>query len=102
MKQEDGSLAAESREYETTDFGPVIHRTNDRVFVVRSVNVEWLRQYEGFFELMYVDSLDEFRSVLGRGLTVTSNYTYADVDGNIQYIWNARLPRRTRSSCFRK
>ena len=44
---------------------------------------------------MYVDSLDEFRSVLGRGLTVTSNYTYADVDGNIQYIWNARLPRRS-------
>jgi acyl-homoserine-lactone acylase len=95
MKQEDGSLASESRQYETTDLGPVIHRTNDRVFVVRSVNVEWLRQYEGFFELMYVDSLDEFRSVLGRRLTVTSNYTYADVDGNIQYIWNARLPRRS-------
>ena len=35
VKQEDGSLAAEHREYETTDLGPVIHRTNDRVFVVR-------------------------------------------------------------------
>jgi len=95
VKQEDGSLAAEHREYETTDLGSVIHRTNDRVFVVRSVNVEWMRQYEGFFELMYVDSLDEFRSVLGRRLMVTSNYTYADVDGNILYVWNARLPRRS-------
>ena len=33
---------------------------------------------------MYVDSLDEFRSVLGRRLMVTSNYTFADVDGNIR------------------
>jgi acyl-homoserine-lactone acylase len=95
VKQEDGSLVAEQRDYETTDLGPVIHRTNDRVFVVRSVNVEWLRQYEGFFDLMYVDSLKDFRRVLGRGLTVTSNYTYADADGNILYIWNARLPRRS-------
>ena len=66
----------------------------DRVFVVRSVNVEWLRQYEGFFDLTFARSLREFRRILGRGLTVTSNYTYADVDGNILYVWNARLPRR--------
>ena len=98
VKQPDGSLAVETREYETTSLGPIIHRTSDRVFVVRSINVEWLRQYEGFFELMQTESLDEFRSVLGRGLTVTSNYTYADVDGNILYMWNARLPRRSRSS----
>jgi len=92
--QPDGSVAADVREFEETPLGPVIHRTADRVFVVRSVNVEWWRQYEGFFELMHAESLDEFRSVLGRRLTVTSNYTYADVDGNILYAWNARLPKR--------
>jgi len=94
VKQADGSISVEEREYEETRLGPVIHRTSNQVFVVRSVNVEWLRQYEGFFELTYAESLDEFRSVLGRGLTVTSSYTYADVDGNILYVWNARLPRR--------
>jgi acyl-homoserine-lactone acylase len=92
--QADGSLGSETREYDETPLGPVIHRTVDRVFVVRSINVEWWRQYEGFFELMHADSLDEFRNVLGRRLTVTSNYTYADVDGNILYAWHARLPRR--------
>lgn len=92
--QADGALAVEQREYEETPLGPVIHRTDTDLFVVRSVYLEWWRQYEGFFELMYADSLDDFRSRLTRGLTVTSNYTYADVDGNILYVWNARLPRR--------
>jgi acyl-homoserine-lactone acylase len=94
VKQPDGSLAERTREYDETALGPVIYRTDDHVFVVRSVNVEWWRQYEGFFELMHADSLNEFRRILGRGLMVTSNYTYADADGNILYLWNARLPRR--------
>ena len=92
--QSDGSIAVDEREYDETLLGPVIHRTADRVFVVRSVQVEWWRQYEGFFELMRAGSLGEFRNILGRRLTVTSNYTYADVDGNILYAWHARLPRR--------
>src|SRR5688572_13414681 len=90
----DGTMATVQRDYEETDLGPVIHRTRDRLFVIRSVNVEWWRQYEGFFELLKARSLDDFRDTLGRGLTVTSNYTYADIDGNILYAWNARLPRR--------
>jgi acyl-homoserine-lactone acylase len=90
----DGTVGMVQRDYQETDLGPVIHRTADRLFVVRSVNVEWWRQYEGFFELLKARSLDDFRDTLGRGLTVTSNYTYADVDGNILYAWNARLPRR--------
>ena len=91
----DGTMTSTQRDYEHTDLGPVIHRTADRLFVIRSVNVEWWRQYEGFFELLKARSLDDFRDTLGRGLTVTSNYTYADSDGNILYAWNARLPRRT-------
>jgi acyl-homoserine-lactone acylase len=90
----DGTIATVQRDYDETDLGAVIHRTTDRLFVVRSINVEWWRQYEGFFELLKARSLDDFRDTLGRGLTVTSNYTYADIDGNILYAWNARLPRR--------
>ena len=83
VERPDGSFAVQERDYEHTSLGPVIYRTDDRVFVVRSVNVEWWRQYEGFFELMHADSLNDFRRILGRGLAVTSNYTYADAQGNI-------------------
>ena len=52
VQQPDGAVGRSSeREYEETSLGPVIHRTADRLFVVRSINVEWSRQYEGFFEL---------------------------------------------------
>jgi acyl-homoserine-lactone acylase len=44
--------------------------------------------------LLRARSLADFRRTLGRRLAVTSNYTYADADGNILYAWNARLPRR--------
>jgi acyl-homoserine-lactone acylase len=94
MRQADGSVVTQPREYEETTLGPVVHRTADHVFVLRSVNLEWWRQYEGFFELLRARSLGDFRRTLGRRLAVTSNYTYADVDGNIVYAWNARLPRR--------
>ena len=94
LRQPDGSVVIEQREFEETALGPVVHRTADRVFVLRSVNLEWWRQYEGFFELLRARSLGDFRRTLGRRLAVTSNYTYADVDGNIAYAWNARLPRR--------
>jgi acyl-homoserine-lactone acylase len=92
--QPDGSVAVDTREYEETSLGPVIHRSADHAFVVRSVNVEWWRHAEGFFELMHADTLQEFRNVQERRLTATSNYTYADIDGNILYAWHARLPRR--------
>jgi len=29
-----------------------------------------------------------------RNYVPTSNFTYADVDGNILYMWNARVPER--------
>jgi acyl-homoserine-lactone acylase len=94
VRQTDGTMTTEDRDYEETPLGPVVHRTPDRIFVVRSVNLEWSRQYEGFFELLHARSLREFRATLGRRLAVTSNYTYADIDGNILYVWQARLPRR--------
>jgi acyl-homoserine-lactone acylase len=94
VREASDSFLTVRREFEETELGPVVHRTASHVFVVRSVNVEWPRQYEGFFELQQADSLREFRSTLARRLTVTSNYTYADVGGNILYSWQARLPRR--------
>jgi acyl-homoserine-lactone acylase len=94
VRQVDGSVKTEEREYEHTAVGPVVYRTADRIFVLRSVNLEWTRQYEGFFELLHARSLREFRGTLARRLSVTSNYTYADVDGNIFYGWQARLPKR--------
>ena len=94
VRAADGSVRPVTRELEETHLGPVVHRTADRVFAVRSMALESWRHFEGFYELAHARSLREFRRVLQRGFFATSNFTYADAEGNILYVWNARLPRR--------
>jgi acyl-homoserine-lactone acylase len=94
VRTDDGGMRTESREFWDTHLGPVVHRDADRVFVVRSVPLEAWRWLEGFHELAKSRSLAAFEATLERGLLVTSNFTYADADGNVLYQWNARLPRR--------
>jgi len=94
VRQADGSLQAERRTYWSSELGPVVFRTPDRVFVLKSAGLDSWRHFEGFFELSHARSLGEYERVLRRGLFYTSNFTYADADGHVLYRWMTRLPRR--------
>jgi len=94
VRQPDGSLEAERRSYWHSALGPVVHRTADRIFVLRSEGLASWRHFEGFVALSQTRSLREYEAVLRRGLFFTSNFTYADAAGNVLYQWNTRLPRR--------
>lgn len=94
VRQDDGSLRTESREFWWSHLGTVIYRHASKVFVVKSESLDAWRYFEGFQDLMRVRSLAEFQKTLARNLIPTSNFTYADAAGNIAYQWNARLPRR--------
>ena len=37
-------------------------------------------------------TLDEWLRRAAQNLVPTSNFTYADADGNILYLWNGRVP----------
>lgn len=52
------------------------------------------RTFEGFYELSHARRLKDYVKTLSRRLLITSNFTYADADGNILYQWNAKLPKR--------
>ena len=90
----DGRQTVERREHWDSHLGPVVHRTSDRIFVLRSMALESWRYFEGFQDLMHARDLRGFLSRLERNLIPTSNFTYADADGNVLYQWNARLPKR--------
>lgn len=94
VRQADGSVLSTTREFAETPFGPVIHESADHLFTVRSMALESWRNYEGFFHLWRSRSREQYERVLDRRLLFMSNFTYADVNGNILYRWNARLPRR--------
>lgn len=89
-----GPPRRESRDYWDTHLGPVILRTATHVFVARSAALEAWTHFEGFFELARARRLDDFLGVMRKALLTTSNFTYADADGNVLYLWNAQLPLR--------
>ncbi|MBK9167043.1 MAG: penicillin acylase family protein [Bryobacterales bacterium] len=87
-------IGGQERTYHDAHIGPVLRLDRTRVFAVKSAGLDAIRYYEAFYRLAKTKNLAEFRKVLDRNLSPTSNITYADADGYIFYIWNARLPRR--------
>ena len=94
VRQDDGAMRAEPRTFWSSHIGPVVYRTGDRVFTVRSARLEAFQYFEGFYVLSKARNLTEWMSAMRHNYVPTSNFTYADADGNIQYYWNARLPVR--------
>src|SRR5688500_10254038 len=101
VKQDDGSLRAETRTFWSTHIGPVIHRSPDRVFTVISTRLDGFQYFEGFYDLSKARDLDQWNTSMRRNLVPTSNFTYADADGNILYYWNARIPVRSDGRDYR-
>ena len=94
VKQDDGALKTERRTYWQSHLGPIVYRNKTTAFAYRSTALDAWRFFEGFWRLSHARSLDQYRRVLAMRLAPTSNYTYADADGNIFYFWNARIPKR--------
>ena len=72
--------------------GPVIHRTDDKIYVLKSVAYDEFRFYQQWFQLERAKSLDEFRTILDQLIMPMFNIGYADRDGNIYYLWNGTVP----------
>ena len=86
------SLSTETREYWSTPLGPVVHRANGKVYIIKAAGDGEYRAGEQFLRMMRATSLDEWKEAMKMRARVTSNFTYADRAGNIFYIWNASLP----------
>src|SRR5690606_27492350 len=84
--------STETRESWHTELGPVIHRGGGRVYVLKAAGDGEFRAGEQFLRMMRAQSLDEWRDAMRIRARMTSNFTYADADGNIFYVWNAALP----------
>lgn len=81
-----------TREYWWSPYGPVIHRANGKVYVLKAAGDGEFRAGEQFLRMMRATSLDEWRDAMRMRARMTSNFTYADRAGNIHYVWNSGLP----------
>jgi acyl-homoserine-lactone acylase len=91
-RADDGSTATVTREFWHTEFGPVAHRDGERVYVYRAAAHGSYRAGEQWLEMMKAQSLEQWKDAMRIGARTTSNFTYADRDGNILYVWVSGAP----------
>ena len=101
VKNANGTFRTETRPYWRSHVGEIVYRTKDRAFAVKSTRLEAFAYFEGFYIASRARSYSEWTDAMRRNLVPTSNFTYADADGNIVYAWNARLPRRRDGGDYR-
>lgn len=93
VKTENG---LEEREYLFWEsaFGPVIHRHDGKVWVIKSSVFDENGFVEQWYRMGLARNLEEFQAALDMNSIPMFNAIYADRDGHILYRWMARLPRR--------
>lgn len=84
----------ETREQLSTPVGPVIYQKHGRVYVLRTPQDGEFRAGEQFLRLIQATNLEEWTEAMRLRAHPGSNFTYADAEGNIFYIWNAAIPVR--------
>ncbi len=87
-----GEPGMATRAFQHTPLGPVIYRTESKVYVIRSANHGGFRRGEQYLRMMQARNLEEWLDAMLIRAIGSSNYTYADRDGNIYYVWNASTP----------
>jgi len=88
----DGGLDTETRSTWWTTWGPVIHRADDRIYILKDPRAGEWRSGQQFLRMMQTHNLDEWLAVMRWRAYPQSNFTYADADGHIVHLYNARLP----------
>ncbi len=90
--REGGGLGSETRTTWWTEFGPVIHTTDEWIFVLKDPRDGEFRRGEQFLLMMLAASQEEWLDIMRMRAHPSSNFTYADAAGNIALYYNARLP----------
>ena len=86
------AISTETREFWSTPLGPVVHRANGKIYILKYAGDGEYRAGEQFLRMMRATSLDDWKNAMKMRARLTSNFTYADRAGNIFLIWNASLP----------
>ncbi|TVR65057.1 MAG: hypothetical protein EA422_05145 [Gemmatimonadales bacterium] len=87
-------LETRTREILESPLGPVVHQGDEEVLVVRTAGDGNPRLGRQFLAMMRAENLDQWLDAMRMQDRTQSNFTYADADGNIFYVWNAMHPVR--------
>ncbi len=73
--------------------GPVIK--NDRgYFAIRYAAMDTIDQLDAYYRINKAENLEEWQAQMARMAIPSTNFIYADREGNIAYLYNAAIPDR--------
>lgn len=88
----DQGIGEAKREFLSTPFGPVVHRDEQNIYIIRSAGDGEYRTNEQFLKMMMARNLEEWKDAMRIRAKTNSNFTYADKEGTIYYVWNGSVP----------
>lgn len=94
LRQPDGSLIEKPLEIKTTVHGPVFERADKTVVALRVAGLDRPGMLHQYFDMVTAKNYAAFTAAMKRLQVPTFNISYADRDGNIEYIFNGIAPKR--------
>jgi len=83
----------EVREFWHSPLGPVVHRTAEKAYVLRSACYENQNAYSQWLRMTQAKNYTEFRQAIEQNAVPMFNICYADREGNIFFLWNGTVPK---------
>lgn len=94
VRQSDGTLAAKTLEIKSTVHGPVFERADGTVTALRVAGLDRPGMLHQYFDMVTAKNYAAFTAAMKRLQVPTFNISYADRDGNVEYIFNGMAPKR--------
>ncbi len=95
IKQEDGTVLDQEVQLLKTVHGPVVNKTKDKVLALRMVGLDRPNMFLQWWRMINSSSFDEFEDALKMAQIPFWNVMYADKQGEIFYLFNGLVPKRT-------
>lgn len=98
VKQEDGSLADHTFPILRTKHGPVVMQKEDKVLAIRIAGQDRPNMFLQWWNMINSNTFEEFESALKMMQIPFFNVMYADKEGNIFYMFNGQVPKRSQDA----
>jgi acyl-homoserine lactone acylase PvdQ len=94
LKGADGRITEKPLEIKSTVHGPVFERADKTVVALRVAGLDRPHMFKQYFDMVTAKNYDAFHAAMKRLQVPTFNISYADKDGNVEYIFNGIAPKR--------
>lgn len=98
IKQDDGSIVEQEIPLLKTLHGPVVNQKENKVLALRMVGLDRPNMLLQWWKMINSTNFDEFESALKMAQIPFWNVMYADKAGEIFYLFNGLVPKRTEDS----